>query len=167
MIVLIITVILLALIAWVLFTPIILRMDTIHHIYDLRLFGVVRTWLDLEQDELTFHLKLPFYHYRANPSFERSETIKKKKKPERKNFSFKQAKRIRNVLRSFRFSTLKAALDTGNYAVNAQLIPLGVFLMNKGFPVHINFQGNSYLMLEVRNTFWRISTAYLNIRKYN
>ncbi|MEO9485235.1 MAG: hypothetical protein ABJG47_17380 [Ekhidna sp.] len=155
-----------AIIAWILFTPIILSIDSESHIYEVRFGGLAQTWIDTEEHELTFHLKLPIYHYRKQLLGIQSSAQKKDKETKPQSFSFKKACRFKNILKSFHIETFAASLDTDNYMLNAQLLPIGILLTNRGFPIYINFQGKSYLILEIRNTLWRIFLAYSNLRKY-
>lgn len=91
-------------------------------------------------------------------------TVKKKspakKKTKKKRYSLaKMAGKIINVLKSFTVQQWNIALDTGDNSLNAQLYALNYFV--PGGHLNINFTDNTYLLLTIKNSGWRIMWAWL------
>ncbi len=163
----IIIIVIILIITWILFSPIVLKVDTRYNLYDLRFLMIAHVWLDVEGDNtLTFHLKLPLYHYQTQQLPISSRSNQKRRKVRAKGNYIDRLIRIKNIVRSFKVTAFEIFLDTDNYTLNAQLIPISIYLSNKGIPITINFQEKSFLQLEIRNTPWRLGLAYLKIKKY-
>ncbi len=164
-VIIIISVLLLALVG-LLLTPLIIRLNTDLNKYDVRLSGFMRAWLSVD-DELSIHVWILGYHYKTNPKFALAGKEKKsKRKKKRSSTSKLRMKNILNVMRSFRIRSFEASLDTDDYVVNAQLVPISWLLKLFQLNVSVNFRGSSYFRLEIRNNLWRLSTAFLGLKKY-
>lgn len=150
-----------------LWTPVIIQVDTDLNKYDVSLFGIVKAWLSVEEDELKTHVWILGYHRKSSPKFliaEKTEEDKRKKK--RKNVPKLRLGRTFNAIRSFKVKTFEVSLDTDDYVLNAKLVPVSWLIRLLGVNVTINFQGNSYCRLEIRNNLWRMTSAYLKLKKY-
>lgn len=69
-------------------------------------------------------------------------------------------KKIIRVIKTFRVTRWQLAVDTGDYVRNAQLYPLNYtkYTFNH---LYINFTGENYLTLTIRNRPWKIIYALL------
>jgi hypothetical protein len=85
--------------------------------------------------------------------------VKSKKSKRRGGVSFRK---IERVMQSFKLTKCYITLDTGDEALNGILFPgfvwLGLMIKKD---VSINFQNENVIILEIRNSFFRIIRAYL------
>lgn len=169
-----ITMVLIMVVVWILFAPLIIRIDTIENTCDLRLPGLFKTWLSIDQEGLAVHVWFPFYRFKMDPLRRKAPKKRRKrkataseKKKVMKRPNTKLMRRLLNTMYSFRIIVFEASLDTDNYLLNAQLVPLCQLIRRHGLAMNINFQGNSYFRLEVRNNLYRLGLAYLEIKKYS
>lgn len=69
-------------------------------------------------------------------------------------------KKIMNMIKAFRMEEWKLALDSGDYALNAQLYPLNflpVFYPN----LNINFMDEQYIYIRISSPPWKLLIAFL------
>jgi hypothetical protein len=160
-ILLIISSILFLLLLWVVFTPLIIKIDTTSNIYELRLFGLLRVWLSLDND-IILHIKTLVYQFRLDVLKMKLQRSKKKVVHSNKKKSGSYAlglDRILTIIKSFRITKLELSLDTHDFALNAQLVPLCQLVNNRSLQISVNFMGRTYCQLELRNTLWRLGMA--------
>jgi hypothetical protein len=69
-------------------------------------------------------------------------------------------KKLTRVIKTFRVTEWQLAIDTGDSTRNAQLYPLN-YLPYTFEHLHINFRDENYLLLEIRNSPWKILYAFL------
>ncbi len=67
---------------------------------------------------------------------------------------------MRRVLATFRVEQWQLAIDTGDYVLNAQLYPVN-FLPRCYGHLQINFTGENYGYIRIRNRPWQLLYAYL------
>jgi hypothetical protein len=70
------------------------------------------------------------------------------------------------IIRSFKVEKFSWHLDTGDFALNGELY--GLFACYKytfGHDVTINFAGDNYLALTIKNSAWRVLKALLKTNK--
>lgn len=157
---------LLFLLLWVMFAPLVIRIDTRKDQYEAELLNLARSWSSLDDDELIIHLKVPFYHFKIAPFKRSKKKTKEQGKPALKTNSRFSPSRIWNILNSFRIRVFELVMDTDDYVLNAQLVPLVQLLRSRNLDVSISFQGNNYGRLEVDNSLWRLGMAYFGINNY-
>ena len=68
--------------------------------------------------------------------------------------------KILRVLKTFRVTAFTLALDTGDNVLNAQIFPL-IFFPPVRRHVFINFTGDNFLILKMRNRPWKMLCAFL------
>ncbi|MEP1094200.1 MAG: hypothetical protein ABJG78_03780 [Cyclobacteriaceae bacterium] len=150
-----------------LFVPLIIRLDTVENIVDIRIRGIFHSWLSADQAGLVVHVWLPIYHFEIHP-FQESAT--KSGSSEKKNGSRtpgrKQIRRVLNMIRSFRIDFIEVAVDTDDYVLNAQLVPIGQFLSSNNISLSVNFCGATFCKIQIQNTLWRLGLAFLKVKKY-
>ncbi len=152
---LIILLVVFAFLAFLLFTPIVLFIDTSTNQYFVQAKGVVKaSILPDEKEFIKVRCKIFFYTFYFFPLRKRKKKIGEKsadtKKKKKKNRRF-NARKIGEVLRSFRLKRLELQLDTGDYVLNAKLVPVFVFLNYKLGNFAINFQGKNHFAMELQN----------------
>ena len=69
-------------------------------------------------------------------------------------------KKILNLVKTFRLTEWKLAIDTDDVMSNAWLYPLNFFPQASGH-MNINFLGKNFLAIKIRNTAWKIVYAFL------
>ncbi len=159
----IIIIFLLFILCWLLLSPLVMELDT-------RIPGAAVQWQNIGHAELWYDeewylsMQLLFYHktFRMDELRKKSsgkKTLTQKKKKKKMNRS-RMAQKIIRVLQSFRVTEWKLAIDTGDYARNAQLYPLN-FIPRTYDHLQINFAGENYLLLKIRNSPWRILYNWL------
>lgn len=123
--------------------------------------GHAAIWYD-EEWKLSIQL---FFYSKTMRILELKKKSGKKKTAVQKKKTIKEGSRFRNiqkmvrVLKTFHVTEWKLALDTGDYTRNAQLYPLN-FIPYAAEHLHINFTGETYLLLKTRNRLWNILIAY-------
>lgn len=85
---------------------------------------------------------------------QQSETEKKPKK--RKFNIYKISNIIRGVNRSFRIKRLNANIDTGDYPLNAQLIPVVTKINSTNIAIRINFEDTNSIYLNAVTHLYKI-----------
>lgn len=150
---------LLALLGWLLITPVELIIHSTTNEYKLKWGWLLSARLIPLADDLLIRVGLPFFHkdfFPLHPKTKRPSAAKRKKnrQPARKRTSGssrKTFKLVRAVLKSFHVRQFSLDLDTDHYLVNAYLYPLFYFLdMGKG-DWQINYDGRLELDLEMDN----------------
>lgn len=123
--------------------------------------GSAAIWYD---DKWRLSMRLFFYsktmsiHELKNKPGKKKTTLQKKKL-RKKGSRFQKVKKLLRVLQTFRVTEWKLALDTGDFTRNAQLYPLN-FIPYAAEHLHINFTGETYLLVKIRNRPWNILIAY-------
>lgn len=166
----IILALILALLLWILFAPIIIYMNTERHVYFFHMVGFLKVQPLWNDGGLRLGISLPVHRFEIDLLKKRKK--KKKAKPKEREKSKKGWKavkptkdRILAVIKSFKIKQFKLSLDTGDYVTNALLVPAFYAANAKGIQATINFQGESHILLEISNTVWTIGRAYLTPRK--
>ena len=165
MVLIIIFLLLLLSIVYVLFTPIILWVDTYKKQYFIQLKGIAKASLEPMKEEV-FRLKLNvlFFNYYLYPLKYKFQN-NKNKKTERviKNRSI-EFKKIVRVLNSFKIKKMLVNIDTGDWTLNAKLYPLFYFSNYGKGNFRINFQGRNQLVLHIQNRPIDIIKSYINFK---
>lgn len=157
-----IIIVLLVILCWLLFSPMAIEVDT-------RIPGAAVYWQSIGSAQLWYNeewllsMQLLFYHktFRMDELGKKSPEKKAlmKKKKAKKMKKSRLLKKIIRVLQSFRVTEWKLAIDTGDYARNAQLYPLN-FIPRIVEHLQINFADENYLLLKIRNNPWKILYAW-------
>ena len=63
------------------------------------------------------------------------------------------------LIKTFRVTNWKVAIDTGDTVKNAWLYPLN-FIPDTRRHLHINFEDENYLVFSVRNAPWKLAYAF-------
>ncbi|MCA0133704.1 hypothetical protein [Winogradskyella alexanderae] len=166
MVLTIIFIILLTLVLYLLFVPILLVIDTRTNNYSVRLKGLISASV-LADDQEVFKIQmriLGFELYLHPLKTKRPKATKKtssvEKKPSKNRFQFKTIVRL---IRTFKIKQFYLNLDTGDCIGNAKLYPAFAFLNFYIGGFHINFTGQNTLVLVVENKPIRLIRSYINI----
>lgn len=154
------------LLLWVVFAPINLYVNTWEQLAYAELFGIARfrfTWSD---DRPLLRFRIFFFEFTPKAS---AKKPKPKKARVRKRSPISPEQLWRSgiaLLNTFRVKRMIVRLDTGNYPVNAFLIPL--FVAANTYPpadCSINFSGESGLECHIQNRISRMLPVILKMRK--
>lgn len=157
-----IAVFILLLVCLFLFSVIVIEMDTRVPAAAIRFGGIAKAkiWYD---DEWWLDIQVLFYYkhirmsgIKKKPALAKAKRIKKKSN---KKMQKRMLRKIIPLLKTFRVKECTWALDTGDPVWNAQL-SLVNFLPFTRRHIFVNFQGQNYFVLKVRNYPWRILYTY-------
>ena len=84
----------------------------------------------------------------------------KKIQSQRKKSSGRWIARFFKIIRTFKISQLKIAVDSSDNATNAKLYPLNFLPLTRQY-VYVNFIDENYLLLTVKNQPFRIIYALM------
>lgn len=161
----------LALIIWLLFSTLYIRVTTVNNTYTVGLKGFFKiSILPDEEEYITIHIRILVFNsifYPFKPI--EKKTRKKKKKKSKKKVKVKKNKMtglfiFRLILKlaikaiqSWKIKTLKINIDTGDVIKNAYLIPIFVGLnVKKNINFTLNYQNEINLEVDVENNLFRI-----------
>lgn len=149
------------LLVWLLLAPLQLEIDTRKPAATIKWIsiGSAAIWYDeewwLSFRVFFFHKTIRLASMKAKPKKITGRRVKKtKRKPKG------ILKKMIRVLRSFRVMEWRLAVDTGDYALNAQLYPLNFFCRLQQQLV-VNFSGENYLYLRIQNRPAKMLYAFL------
>jgi hypothetical protein len=161
MIWIVIIIILLSLMAWILFGPVIIYLATDNKSYRISLPGIFNA--SIVPAEGLFHIRgwILFIPYRFNPITVGKGRFGKKagrtgEKPGRfpgkkgLDLGFLNSRLVPDILRSFRIRKLYLDLDTDDFILNAWLVPVFSHVNSGNVRLRTNFEGRSSLVLDLR-----------------
>ena len=154
--------IILALLLWIIFTPVYVRVDTTMDLYEVSQAGTIRMSLHPGEDALfrmrVFGLQVPV---KASGKSKKKPGEREKKKSRFKRSASAWRYMVGGVLRSITLQRLACSVDLDNVVLNAQLVPV-LMLVNRG-PVSINtnLSGQYYLQLQVRARLNRLLWTFI------
>lgn len=163
---LLICIILITPILWLLFAPMVLKIDTQQQLYYVRWVGIGSCRVKVMQDDLVLTLQLLFWKKEMDPievlvQQQKAQSSKKKKK-KRSSRSIKKWKRLGlRLMKSFTVKQFRLRLDTDDYVLNSYLFPVSRFLNFGPHQVSINYLGESSLQLQIENRLIRLLRAVL------
>lgn len=167
MITLIVLSVLVLIIIGVLFVPIKIVVNTAQRQYYLSLPGYLRADLLFAKDK-PFKIKLRIFF--ISFFIEPSKRLKKNNElPE-----YKKSKKIKrpltlliNLFKSIKIKYCYANIDTGDFPLNAQLIPLVQQIQSQNISVNINFNDENNLNLLLQTRGIRLMTVYIKHKLFN
>ena len=144
---------LLVLLSWLLFVPVILYVNTDRNRYILSLPVIFKASVVPYGGLFQIRGRIFFIPFKFNPFEQRSKN--EKRKTRRKKFSFRRSVRLRTIrgaFYAFRIRSLEADIDTDDFTLNAWLVP--VFSSVNGGNIHlqVNYEGYQSLLLDLRVT---------------
>ncbi len=153
MILLIIILSVLLIIAWILFAPLIMRVDTEVGDYSVRLPGIIKAGIRHKEDDIYMRARIFFVPFRIRPSsFARKKPRKRKPGKPRRAGSLKYGMMAgRELLASFRIKRLFANIDTSDFVLNSNLVPIFMYANNKRIHLNVNYMEEFTVYLDIRN----------------
>lgn len=160
--VLIILLILICGVLLLLLAPFVIEADTRVPYLLFRWRGIGHARLYFEKE---WQLDIRVFFFRKNmqlPVAKKATTKKKKHnhQPAAKRSFSRMLQKMRRVLGTFRVEQWQLAIDTGDHVLNAQLYPVN-FLPRCYGHVQVNFTGENYGYIRIRNRPWQLLYAYL------
>lgn len=123
--------------------------------------GTATIWYD---DEWWLGIQVLFYRKKIRMSAIKRKSAKiqvanARKKPAKKRKLKDVLRKVFSVVKTFEVIECKLAIDTNDYAFNAQLFPLN-FLPKGGGHIFINFNNENFFVLKVINYPWKILYSF-------
>ena len=155
---------LLVLICWIFLAPIEFQIDTRVPHARVRWISIGNAVVEYLDDRWVLKLRLLFFYKqwelgKIGSAKKKKKRLQKPKSKERR-VKTKSIMKVFHVLRTFRVTHWEIAIDTGDVIENAWLYALNFYA-----PVHrhlfINFSDENYLLLEARNTPWKLAYAFI------
>ncbi|MCP5496949.1 MAG: hypothetical protein H7A23_20540 [Leptospiraceae bacterium] len=143
---------------WVLFTPIIVYINSANQTYFIKLKGVFKlqiVWIEDKPDiRLTvFFITCPIPKKSKNKDKQKKKEKRKEKKG--KKLSPKTITKIKRFIiesiKSFSVIKIKILIDTDDYALNSKLYPLAHSLNTENIQIGINYNGTNEFCIVVKN----------------
>ena len=169
-------------ISLLLIAPVIIHIDTNNENYYIKIPWLFSTRLDTSNGNkrlrarillIPFSISLdkmkergPGFNFNMQTGIEMISQSRFKIAPGLLNLYLKSAIEL---IRSFRFKRLNIELDTGDYTLNARLIPVILLARRQNIEVSVNFIENNNLIMIIQNRIYRIVWQaikfYINYRK--
>jgi len=141
--------------AFVLFTPATLAINSWSEIYRLTFTPFVSVWLDAEGN---YRPKLSLFFFGVNLSGKKPE--KKPAKSKRKTSIKKIIRLGRSLLKSCTVRKFFISFDTDDYPLNAMIIPLLQTVRRENFSIQVNYQGEIHYDILLTVRIYRILINY-------
>ena len=123
--------------------------------------GMVKIWYE---DDWWLSMKVPFYRktlrFADMKKESKTPTDRPKKKRNKRPGMIRMLRKTIKVIKTFRVIEWRLAIDTGDYSSNAQLYPLNFARRSFGH-LNINFRDENFLVLKIHNRPWKILYAFL------
>jgi hypothetical protein len=148
-----------AVILYILVVPVILKIDTYENNYFFRMPGIFG--LKLKKKEgiwkaglsvLFFRIKFPFFKKGRDQSRKIDRTLVKKKRA----VKTRRIKLLYKIVRTFQIKRLLCEIDSGDFPLNAKLIPLAHALSSQNISFSVNFSNSNNLYLIVYTRLYKI-----------
>ncbi|MBL7747832.1 MAG: hypothetical protein JNM19_10420 [Chitinophagaceae bacterium] len=158
--------VLVLLLCWILVSPFVIKVDSRLPAAELRWISIghVRIWYDnewwLSLRILFYSRTLRFAALKRRNDEKRKKAVLKNKKPKRRMGLTRIITKMVRVIKTFRVTEWKLAIDTGDHTLNARLYPLN-FFPHLFKHLAINFRNENYLVLTIRNRPWKMLYAFL------
>jgi len=154
----------LAVLSFLLWTPILFEIDSSRKLLQIRIRGIASARLVIIESKIGIGLNVfGWQKIILAGRKEKPKEVKEKKS----NFHLKRStlkkmpRKIRSVLRSFRVQEFYLNIDTDDYATDALLYPVAVMFSRPNRQLSINFLGEVELRLQIQNNLQRMLRAYL------
>ncbi len=165
MILFILLLVLVGIILYLMFIPVILEVDTIEQDYYLQIGTLAKIKLESHPNKIVqIRLRTIYRNFYFYPLIPKS--TKKISAPKRKNKNKKRSKmKIRTILkliRSFKVKKLKVAIDTGDCIANSKWYPFFYFMNEYAGQWTINYEGANSLQLRLVNRPVYLIKSFIN-----
>lgn len=155
MIILILVILILVIIAGIFFLPTSIVADTKRKMYFVSIPLYLKASFAESDEKWKIRLRIFFipipikYLDKKKTSLKESDLKEKPKKKKRKLSTRRLVAIINRTFKSVRIKKLDANIDTGDFPLNAQLIPVATRLNNEKIAIGINFEDNNSIYFRV------------------
>lgn len=162
MILLLIVILLFILFAGLLLMPASIVADTERKMYFISIPLYFKASVSEEHEEWKIRFSIfhiPFtlnFAEKKKSSSQKADLKKKRKKKRRKPDLRKLLTSGKQLLKSFRIKKLKATIDTGDFPLNAQLIPVVSQINNENISIGINFENYNSLYMRIVTRLYKL-----------
>jgi len=151
----IIIALILLLLCWILFVPVMVRINTQTGHLGITLPGIFNVYLVPGDERFRIRIRVFFIPFKIDPFKPGKDRRKRKKNPAKKNQQWLSrmgnGKQFMKVTRAIWIRKLDMDMDTDDVMLNAWLVPaFTVVNANTRLNMQVNFEGNLYLDLDVR-----------------
>lgn len=162
----IIIMVLLLLLAWLLFAPVILRINTRLENYSVSLPGIFAARFVQDEREFYLRVRVLLITFRIGPGdfASRGRGKKWRRKPPGKVSVRYLAMAVKEILRSFRLKYLHMSVDTEDCQLNAMLVPVFLFINTERISVNVNFMEENSLAMDLRNRLANFLWTYIKYK---
>jgi hypothetical protein len=184
MVLLIISVVILIILAWILFVPFRFCIDTTIDQYYFEWSGIIKINFIPDKVEIFFiRVKIPFFHLHIYPVKKLIDEEKEKKEKSGKEKSEKNLlqrinrKEVRKikllsklgwkVFKALKLKKFDVNIDTGDVIYNARLIPLFATLNGNRTNLRVNYQGIVSVVLLFEHSVFRILVILIKFLFHN
>jgi len=152
----------LLILGWLLLAPLQLQIDTRIPEISFRWISVGKAKIVYEQDKWWLKISVFFFFKQWDLEgliFKPKKKVRKNR-PKTKRGLSKWLRKLFNLIKTFRVTKWRIAIDTGDDVRNAWLYSLNFY---PGISRHfcVNFFDESYLLLEIRNAPWKMVYALM------
>ena len=152
----------LLILGWLLLAPLQLQIDTRIPEISFRWISVGKAKIVYEQDKWWLKISVFFFFKQWDLEgliFKPKKKVRKNRPKTKRGFS-KWLRKLFNLLKTFRVTKWRIAIDTGDDVRNAWLYSLNFY---PGISRHfcVNFFDENYLLLEIRNAPWKMVYALM------
>ncbi len=154
--------------------PIQIVINTQKNEYYISLPGYFRVDLLFTRDyNYSIKLKILFFSFRIFPGKRRNsvrdveeprKNIQKTKRRKKQKITFSF---IKKIIKCFKIKKLNADIDTGDYPLNAQLIPIAHAISQGNTNIDINFQNRNVLDICVNTRIYKITYTTIKYKMFN
>lgn len=167
-----IVIVLILLLGVILWSPMLLCVDSTRQQYYFHWRGIGRADIVPLADTLFLRLRIFWWTkdidllhpktWKAKEKKDKKAKAKKKKSGRKKSISIKRIpRRLWRVLQSFQVQTFRLHVDTGSVVQNAYLYPVFYALRSPRRDLLIRYDGESLIVLRVRNRIIRMLRAFV------
>ena len=156
---------LLGIVIWLLLAPMVIYVDTQEKIYYAGIPGIKVVLTFEGWERLKVKVELPFFSFyikkrKGKPKSKYRDQAKKKKGVSTRRPPLTTLVHLAwRMMRTFRVRALRLTMDTDDYVLNAQLVPIFFGLSRGNVQLNTNFQREWGLHLELENRLARLLKA--------
>lgn len=152
---------------WILVGPVIIYLDTSTNRYQLALPGIFKVMIVPGGQLFRIRARIFFIPFSFDPFRARKRDRKRRMKPgkrKRRTGPKKGMKLGTRILRSFRIRKLHLDVDTDDFVLNTQLVPVFSAINGQNIRMTTNFEGEASLLLDLRTRLGSLIWAFMTTR---
>ena len=156
---------LISILAWILLSPLELKIDTRVPVIIIQWKSIGRASVGYEKDEWWLNIHILFFNKNwslMQMIFADKKNTKKVEKiqSQRRKSSSKWIGKILRIIKTFKIKQLQIAIGSSDNTINAKLYPLNFLPLTRQY-IYINFIEENYLLLTIKNQPFRIIYALM------